>query len=99
MIHSIHAASPSFIGGEFAEITYPQSVANCDTCHVEGAYNAARPVARSVSISAGLDDAVWTDDPATTPTAQACGNCHTAVSALGHYNSQNGAVGIEIGLI
>ncbi|MDX1498432.1 MAG: hypothetical protein R3176_00960, partial [Woeseiaceae bacterium] len=99
MIHSIHTASPSYAGGEFAEVTYPQSIANCDTCHVEGAYNTARVEARAVSLAAGADGTVWTDDIATTPTAQACGTCHMSVAAMGHFNTQGGAVAITKDLI
>jgi len=95
MIHSIHVASPSFFGGGFAEITYPQSIANCDACHVEGSYNVARPVARAVSIGEGLgDETVWTDDLATTPTSAACGTCHGSAAALGHFTTNNGEVGV-----
>ncbi len=99
MIHAIHAASPSWFGGEFAGVTYPQSIANCDTCHVAGSYNAAREEARSVSLSLGLEETVWTDDAATTPTSQACGTCHMSVAAMGHFNTQGGAVAIEKDLI
>ncbi|MEJ2604858.1 MAG: OmcA/MtrC family decaheme c-type cytochrome [Gammaproteobacteria bacterium] len=94
MVHSIHGASPTFAGGEFAEVTYPQSIANCDTCHVEGAYNAARAEARSISIAAGATDESWLDDFATTPTAAACGACHASAAALGHFTTNNGEVGV-----
>ncbi len=94
MVHSIHAASDSYAGGIFAGVTYPQSIGNCDTCHVDGLYNAAREVARSVSIDVGADETVWTDDFATTPTSQACGNCHNSVAALGHFSTNGGQVGV-----
>lgn len=94
MIHSIHAASPSYVGGEFSAIKYPQTVANCDTCHVEGAYNVARESARAISIDPGESSSSWLDDFATTPTAANCGVCHTSVAALGHFNTQGGQVGV-----
>ena len=94
MIHAIHDASPTFSGGEYEFLTYPQSIANCDTCHADGTYSVARTEARSVSISTGADETIWTDDPATTPTAQACGACHTSVAAMGHYNTQGAQVGV-----
>ncbi len=94
MIHALHAASESWFGGYAAGVTYPQSIANCDTCHVDGTYDVARAEARSVSLGIGLDETVWTDDPATTPTSQACGTCHTSAAALGHFSTQNGQVGV-----
>ncbi len=95
MIHKIHVADPAYFGGGFAEITYPQSIANCDACHVEGSYNAARAEARSVSIKVGGgDDTIWTDDIATTPNAALCGACHTSAAALGHFATNNGEIGV-----
>jgi OmcA/MtrC family decaheme c-type cytochrome len=94
MIHSIHVASPTFLAGEYAGITYPQSIANCDACHVDGAYNAARAEARSVSIGVGVDETIWTDDPAVTPTSGACGTCHASAAALGHFSTNNGEIGV-----
>ena len=93
MVHSIHAASTTFAGGNFAEITYPQSVANCDTCHVAGSYDVARTEARAVSID-DTDDTIWTDDIATTPNAAACGACHNDVASAGHFNTNGGQVGV-----
>jgi OmcA/MtrC family decaheme c-type cytochrome len=92
MIHSIHSASTSYEGGAFADITYPQSIANCDACHVAGSYNVARTTARAVSTNQGSDIRVWTDDIASTPNAAACGVCHTSTAATGHFLSQAGQV-------
>lgn len=92
MIHSIHSASPTYIEGEFADLLYPQNIANCETCHVEGLYSVARNTARSVSTSVGGDIRVWTDDTATTPTVAACGTCHTDSAARAHYETQGGQV-------
>jgi len=87
MIHSIHTASPTFMGGEFSEVLFPQNVANCETCHTPGLYNVARSTARAVSTNQGDDIRVWTDDIATTPTAAVCGVCHTSTAAVGHFDS------------
>ncbi len=95
MIHAIHTASATFTtdgGGNFAEVTYPQNPANCETCHKPGSYNVARSTARAVSTNQGPDIRVWTDDVATTPTAAACGVCHTSTAARGHFESQAGQV-------
>lgn len=92
MIHSIHNASTTYEGGAFAEVKYPQTTANCDTCHKPSAYNTARLTARAVSTNQGSDIRVWTDDIATTPTAAACGVCHTSSPAIGHFESQGGQV-------
>jgi OmcA/MtrC family decaheme c-type cytochrome len=94
MIHSIPAAIPGYAGGDFADVRYPQTVANCDTCHVEGAYNVARESARAISIDPGEISSSWLDDFANTPTAANCGVCHTSVAALGHFNTQGGQVGV-----
>ena len=95
MVHSIHAESTTFKkddGTDFGGVTYPQSVANCDTCHVAGSYDVARTSARAVSTSMGADIRVWTDDIASTPNAAACGVCHTSTAATGHFESQGGQV-------
>jgi OmcA/MtrC family decaheme c-type cytochrome len=94
MVHSIHSASTTFAGGEFEGVTYPQSVANCDTCHVPGSYDVPRMEARSVSIDGGLDEGIWTDDAATTPAAANCGACHNDIASMGHFSSQGGQVGV-----
>ena len=88
MVHSIHSSSKTFEGGAFEHVTYPQNVANCDTCHLPGSYDVARTTARAVSTLQGDDIRVWTDDIATTPTAAACGVCHTSTAALGHFMTQ-----------
>lgn len=33
MTHKIHAADPEYLGGDFAEVTYPQDLLNCRKCH------------------------------------------------------------------
>ena len=92
MIHRIHTANETYAGGAFAEVTYPQSVANCERCHIPDGFNAARSTARAVSTSLGADEAIWLDDIATTPNATACGACHTSTGAAGHFESQGGQV-------
>jgi OmcA/MtrC family decaheme c-type cytochrome len=92
MIHSIHTASPTFNGGAFMEVKYPQSPGGCETCHTPGRYDVARSTARAVSTNQGSDIRVWTDDIATTPTVAVCGVCHTSTAATGHFLTQGGQV-------
>jgi len=94
MIHSIHSASTTWLEGWAEDVTYPQDVANCDTCHTAGRYNVARTTARAVSTDHGADIRIWTDDIATTPTAAACGACHTDIAARGHFNTMGGQVDV-----
>ncbi len=94
MIHSVHSASTTWLEGWAQDITYPQAIANCDTCHKDGAYDVARTSARAVSTDHGADIRIWTDDIATTPNAAACGSCHSSVAAAGHFSSNNGQVGV-----
>jgi len=98
MVHSIHSSgvpgseNATFEGGAFAGVTYPQNVANCDTCHVAGRYDVARTTARAVSTDQGSDIRVWTDDIASTANVAVCGVCHTSAPAKGHFESQAGQV-------
>jgi OmcA/MtrC family decaheme c-type cytochrome len=95
MIHSIHVGSDTFKkddGGNFANVHFPQNVANCEACHTPGSYNVARVTARAVSTDQGADIRVWTDDIATTANAAVCGVCHTSIAAQGHFESQAGQV-------
>jgi OmcA/MtrC family decaheme c-type cytochrome len=94
MIHNIHVASDTYLGGEFAEVTYPQSIANCQACHEEGTYNAARATARAISTNPGADLARWDDDTATTASSAQCGSCHTSNAAQGHFASNGGFIDV-----
>ena len=94
MVHAIHSASTTFAGGGFMGVTYPQNVANCDTCHVAGSYDVARTSARAVSIGPDVDDTIWSDDIATTPNSAACGACHNDIASAGHFNTNGGQVGV-----
>lgn len=94
MVHSIHTASPTFAGGAFAEVTYPQAVTNCETCHTPGGFVISRDVARAVSTDEGLDAGNWQDDTATTANAAVCGVCHTTNAAIGHFKTNGGMVDV-----
>lgn len=97
MVHSIHVASATYLGGEFTDVHFPQSIENCDTCHLRDddgnpLYNAARASARAVSTDPGVDESIWTDDTATTATAANCGACHNSTVATAHFESQGAQV-------
>jgi len=99
MIHAIHSEDATYFDGRFEEVTYPQAIANCFTCHVEpssttDSYNAARSTARAVSSDNGADLFAWTDDTATTPNTAYCGICHTSTAARGHFVTQGGQVDV-----
>lgn len=88
MLHEIHAAVyPGFEG-----VTYPHSVSNCQGCHAEGTFYAARDTARPVSYDEGADLLSWADDIATSATAAACVSCHTSNAARSHMESSGGVI-------
>ncbi len=91
-IHAIHSASATLYNGTFSDVTFPQDVDNCDTCHKPGAYNVARSTARAVSTNPGADGTTWMDDTATTVNAAVCGVCHTTSAAQGHFLSNGGQI-------
>jgi OmcA/MtrC family decaheme c-type cytochrome len=95
MIHNIHAASATWADGLFAEVTFPQSIANCEACHTEGSYNVARATARAVSTNPGGDAlGRWDDDTATTANSALCGTCHVSGAAAGHFLSNGGFIDV-----
>lgn len=81
MIHAIHAQQNVVYGfgntpHDYRDITYPQELANCNACHLEGTYYPPGEQTRSVTINTGADRSDWRDDVAITPTAAACWSCH-----------------------
>ena len=86
--HEVHAA----VYPGFDEITYPQSVGNCQACHAEGTFYAARSTARPVSTDAGLELQNWTDDTANSATSAACVGCHSSAAAKSHMTTNGGIV-------
>jgi len=93
MIHNIHADKmPRFSG-----LTYPQSLANCEACHLPGTYNAARTEALPISIGPGADATLYTDDTWSSATAGTCGTCHDSTAAKAHMTQNGGALGVAGG--
>jgi OmcA/MtrC family decaheme c-type cytochrome len=78
------------------EITYPQSLARCETCHKPGSYNTARETALPISTAAGADGRAVNDDTWDSATAGTCRGCHGSGSALAHM-TQNGGVIDQVG--
>jgi OmcA/MtrC family decaheme c-type cytochrome len=93
MIHSIHGTGAGAaitvygFGGsvnDFAEVTYPMALANCQACHVPGGYQAPAATARGTSTYAGADRAAYTDNLRITKYKATCGVCHTNGVAQSH---------------
>ena len=82
-IHNLHASNVV----PFGAVTYPQSLARCTGCHVDGKAYAARTSALPITVDAGTtltDDAAalaWKDDLADSATAGTCKGCHTSAAA------------------
>lgn len=93
MIHNIHAGKmPSFSG-----ITYPQSLANCEACHLPGTYNVARTEALPLSTGPGADATLFTDDTWSSATAGTCGTCHDSGAAKAHMTQHGGVFAVAGG--
>ncbi len=93
MIHNIHAGKmPLFFG-----VTYPQSLANCEACHLPGTYNAARTEALPISTGPGADATLFTDDTWSSASAGTCGTCHDSTAAKAHMTEHGGVFGVAGG--
>lgn len=93
MVHNIHAGNmPAFSG-----ITYPQSLANCEACHLPGSYYVARPAALPISTGPGASASLFTDDTWDSATAGTCGTCHDSGPAQAHMAQNGGAFGVAGG--
>jgi len=86
MIHNLHAGQIP----DFAEITYPQSLANCESCHLPGTYYTARSGALAISKEPGADASGFTDDTWDSATAGTCGTCHDSGPARSHMEANGG---------
>lgn len=93
MIHNIHAGKMPLFSG----ITYPQSLSNCEACHLPGTYNAARSAALPISTGPGADATLYTDDTWSSATAGTCGTCHDSSAARAHMTQNGGAFDVAGG--
>jgi OmcA/MtrC family decaheme c-type cytochrome len=82
---------------EFAGVTYPQSLGNCEACHLPGTYYTARSAAIGISTGPGTDPSLYTDDTWDTATAGTCGTCHDSGPARAHMAQNGGAFGVAGG--
>jgi OmcA/MtrC family decaheme c-type cytochrome len=96
LAHGLHAGNVEAIG----EVTYPQSLARCETCHLEGTYYTARAEALPIStgpgpdldlVADGLQNQNLFDDTWDSATAGTCRGCHASGPALSHM-AQNGGM-------
>ena len=100
-IHNLHASNVA----PFGAVTYPQSLARCEGCHVDGKFYAARTSALPITVDAGTtltSDAAalaWKDDLADSATAGTCKGCHTSAAAATHMQSQGGSFGVAKTLV
>ena len=85
-VHNIHIGAVPAIG----EVTYPQSIDNCQACHIDGTYYTARPGAIAISTASGADQFNLTDDTWNSATAGTCGTCHSDGAAWAHMESNGG---------
>jgi OmcA/MtrC family decaheme c-type cytochrome len=90
MVHNIHKGKMP----AFGEITYPQSLGNCQACHIAGTYYTARDGAIGISTGSGTDQFNLTDDTWDTATAGTCGTCHDEGPAMAHMELNGGAFGV-----
>ena len=89
-IHGLHASNVEEIG----EVTYPQSLANCEACHATDTYFAARPDAIAISTGSGTDLFNMKDDTWDTATSGTCAGCHTSGTAKAHMEQNGGLFGV-----
>ena len=100
-IHNVHDGNIAAIGA----VTYPQELARCMGCHVEGSVNTAPDTALPITVNAGTTALTgpaaiaWKDDLADSATAGACAGCHDSTEARDHMTSQGGSFGVPKTLV
>jgi OmcA/MtrC family decaheme c-type cytochrome len=88
-IHNLHMGKVTAVGA----ITYPQSLANCQACHLAGSYYTARVDALPISTGPGANLSNVFDDTWDSASAGTCGACHDGDAAKSHMTQQGGSFG------
>jgi OmcA/MtrC family decaheme c-type cytochrome len=100
-LHGVHSGNVAPVG----DVTYPHSLARCESCHVAGSFNEARPSALPMTMDAGTTLATgpatiaWQDDLANSATAGTCQGCHRSPAAQTHMASQGGSFSVPKTLV
>jgi len=106
-LHGVHSGNVAPVG----DVTYPHSLARCESCHVAGSFNLARPSALPMTMCASNSDPAcpdlptdaaaiaWQDDLANSATAGTCQGCHRSPEARIHMEGQGGSFGVEKTLV
>ena len=89
-VHNIHASNTTAVGA----VTYPQSLENCQACHLPNTYYTARTGALPMSTALGAVAANVTDDTWNSATAGTCGTCHDAAPQIAHMTQNGGQFGV-----
>lgn len=97
-LHGVHNGSVA-LPPDYDPATYPHNLGRCESCHVAGSFNLARPAALPMTINAGADPLAWQDDLANSATAGTCKGCHTTPEAQTHMESQGGTFGVPKTLV
>jgi OmcA/MtrC family decaheme c-type cytochrome len=92
-VHNVHLGKVPGVG----PITYPQSLDNCQACHVAGTYYTARSGAVAISTGPGADQTIYTDDVWSSASAGTCGTCHDSGSAHSHMTQNGGSFDVAGG--
>jgi OmcA/MtrC family decaheme c-type cytochrome len=106
LIHKIHG-NKGPVGGEgivvygfggsvndFRTVAYPNVLANCQACHVAGAYQEPNAAARGTTTDAGADKAATADNLRTTKYLATCGGCHGTGTMTSHMEQMGGTTGV-----
>ncbi|MCD8554468.1 hypothetical protein [Seleniivibrio sp.] len=75
-LHAIHVGQPTFASYGSHTIEYPQNIANCQKCHVAGAYEVPDQTKSLGGIVAASEGGTTADQAVYGPAAVACGGCH-----------------------